>query len=170
MNADQIVLLLKFFKAAKEVQGRKKLQKMIYLLQVKGYPFNQKFDYHYYGPYSGELADQVALLVESGRIKERTETTFSGYQTYNYVYNEGNQEVWPNDANLDREFVGDVHRLNELEARDLELFATVAFLLQEGKTREYIMSKLPSLKAEQNYTTQEIERAFEFLKEWRNVG
>src|SRR5699024_6984368 len=62
--------LLHFFIEANEVTGRKKLQKMIYILQVCGIPFGEKFHYHFYGPYSEELSLRVEELCNLGFLKE----------------------------------------------------------------------------------------------------
>src|SRR5699024_7916522 len=52
---DNHVKLMKFFSVANEVTGRKKMQKMIYILQKCKVPFEEKFHFHFYGPYSEEL-------------------------------------------------------------------------------------------------------------------
>lgn len=47
--------LLGLIRHAGEIVGRKKLQKMIYILKKLNYPFQEKFQFHFYGPYSEEL-------------------------------------------------------------------------------------------------------------------
>src|SRR5690625_360724 len=47
--------LMQFFSIASEVTGRKKRQKMIYILQQCHVPFEEKYRFHIYGPYSEEL-------------------------------------------------------------------------------------------------------------------
>ena len=37
-----------------EISGRKKLQKMIYIAKSISFPFEEKFHFHFYGPYSEE--------------------------------------------------------------------------------------------------------------------
>ena len=52
------------------VQGRKKLQKLCYIAKLAGAPIEDDFFFHYYGPYSSELASRVDHLVESGHLRE----------------------------------------------------------------------------------------------------
>jgi uncharacterized protein YwgA len=55
--------------AGGEVVGKIRLQKLIYLLDQKGLNSGFNFDYHHYGPYSEELADQVEDDVIFSRIE-----------------------------------------------------------------------------------------------------
>ncbi len=48
--------LMNVFALSGEVTGRKKLQKMIYIAKKLGFPFQEKFEFHFYGPYSEELS------------------------------------------------------------------------------------------------------------------
>jgi len=53
-----------------EIWGRKRFQKMVYILKVKGASFAEDFTYHYYGPYSSELQLEIDNLVETGLLQE----------------------------------------------------------------------------------------------------
>lgn len=46
------------------VDGRKKLQKMIYVAKVLGYPITEDFTLYLYGPYSEELAGELQCMKE----------------------------------------------------------------------------------------------------------
>src|SRR5699024_9204285 len=75
--------LMQFFSAANEVTGRKKLQKMIYILQNCNIPFEEKYQFHFYGPYSEEHSLRVEELSNLGFISVEKETK-SSYVQYHY--------------------------------------------------------------------------------------
>lgn len=54
------------------VQGRKKLQKLVYIAKLEGVPIEDDFFFHYYGPYSSGLASRVDQLVEAKQLEETT--------------------------------------------------------------------------------------------------
>lgn len=45
-----------------EVEGRKKLQKMVHILQVAGAPFSERFELSLFGAYSAELRAELNAL------------------------------------------------------------------------------------------------------------
>ena len=47
--------ILSAIDAAGHIGGRKKLQKMVFISKKLEYPFQEKFEFHFYGPYSEEL-------------------------------------------------------------------------------------------------------------------
>ena len=53
------------------VDGRKKLQKMIHIAEALGYPLEEYFTLHLYGPYSQELAADVQRMKERDIVTER---------------------------------------------------------------------------------------------------
>lgn len=53
-----------------EVIGRKKLQKMIYIAKKVDFPFHERFQFHFYGPYSEELTTRVEELCNMGFLNE----------------------------------------------------------------------------------------------------
>lgn len=77
-----ILELAKLVKRLGHIDGRKRLQKTVYILQQKGYPFDEVFEYGHYGPYSRALADELDTLVSDGLLIE-TERT-GQYTEYSY--------------------------------------------------------------------------------------
>ena len=67
-----------------EVVGRKKLQKMIYIAKKLEFPFREKFQFHFYGPYSEELTLRVEELCNMGFLNEVKEKK-GGYYQYRYT-------------------------------------------------------------------------------------
>ena len=56
-----------------EIIGRKKLQKMIYIAKKVAFPFHERFQFHFYGPYSEELTLRVEELCNMGFLNEMKE-------------------------------------------------------------------------------------------------
>jgi uncharacterized protein YwgA len=61
------------------VKGRKKLQKLVHILQELGHPFPEPFEYSYYGMYSTRLRSELDVLVAEGLITESPVPGQSGY-------------------------------------------------------------------------------------------
>lgn len=57
--------------AGGQVVGRVRLQKMFYLLDRIGLGSGFDYEYHYYGPYSSEVAEAVEDAAAFGRLEER---------------------------------------------------------------------------------------------------
>ena len=74
-----------------EVIGRKKLQKMIYIAKKLDFPFGEKFQFHFFGPYSEELTLRVEELCNMGFLNEVMEKK-GGYVQYRYTVTEVAEE------------------------------------------------------------------------------
>ncbi|GAE44997.1 hypothetical protein JCM21738_1761 [Mesobacillus boroniphilus JCM 21738] len=74
-----------------EIIGRKKLQKMIYIAKKMEFPFQERFQFHFYGPYSEELTLRVEELCNMGFLDEVKEKK-GGYYQYRYTLTEAGQE------------------------------------------------------------------------------
>lgn len=55
---------------AGEISGRKKLQKIVYIAKKLSFPFHEKFQFHFYGPYSEELTLRIEELCDMGYLNE----------------------------------------------------------------------------------------------------
>ena len=42
--------LMRIFAVSGEIIGRKKLQKMVYIAKKMDFPFQEKFEFHFFGP------------------------------------------------------------------------------------------------------------------------
>lgn len=62
------------------IQGRKRMQKVIYFLQQCGCPIEADFTLHHYGPYSREVANITDVMVAEGLLVERG----GGGEQYDY--------------------------------------------------------------------------------------
>ncbi|WP_088007650.1 YwgA family protein [Indiicoccus explosivorum] len=142
------------------VTGRKKLQKMIYIAKKLELPFQEKYEFHIYGPYSEELAVRIEELCDMGFLTEAVEDKGS-YIQYTYGVTPEGQEF--------RETLGAgsaaadfASALNEKSSRFLELTATLLYF--DDLPREECIEKLHIVKGKLNFTDEEIDEAFAFIE------
>lgn len=79
--------LVKLVEWAATLKTRKAMQKVIYLLQAAGCPFDARFSLHHFGPYSSEVARRTDELVQLGLLAEEKEENLAGSQ-FNYTLTE----------------------------------------------------------------------------------
>lgn len=154
--------LMHFFQVAKEVTGRKKLQKMIYILQKCKVPFEEKYQFHFYGPYSEELTLRTEELCNLGFIDEVKEDK-SNYYQYNYAITE-NGQAFLKQFTLDMpEIDKQVELLKGKSSRFLELVSTIMYF--DDRSRDEVARKVHTVKPKQNFTDDEIQDAWGFIEE-----
>jgi len=147
-----------------EVTGRKKLQKMIYIAKKLTFPFGEKFQFHFYGPYSEELTLRVEELCNMGFIHEIKEKK-GGYFQYRYTLTEDGQHFL-SDNSIDIPNLKDcMIDMNDQNARFLELVSTVLYF--NNLTKEEVQEKVFTLKSKQRYTSEEIDNAYEYIESLR---
>lgn len=156
--------LMGVFAACGEVIGRKKLQKMIYIAKKISFPFQEKFEFHFYGPYSEELTLRVEELCNMEFIDEVREKK-GGYYQYRYTLTEEG-EAFLKHAEVDIPHLREaVTEMNNQSARFLELVSTVLYF--DTLTREEVAEKIFTLKRKQRYTEEEIEEAYAYIEQLR---
>lgn len=82
MNRLQLAILLSWADES-GLEGRKRLQKVVYLLQQAGCPLGCQYVLHHYGPYSRDVADICDEMVAADLIEEDCETSTGATR---YVY------------------------------------------------------------------------------------
>ncbi|WP_134702437.1 YwgA family protein [Ammoniphilus sp. YIM 78166] len=154
--------VLYLLEQAGEVVGRKKLQKIVYITQKLQYDFNQKFQFHFYGPYSEELTLEVEELCQFGFLQEILEDK-GNYNVYRYRITDKGKEflhhVKADVGNLSPV----LHKMNQSSARFLELVSTVLFF--EKLSKAEVREKIQTLKAKSNYSDEEIDEAYTWITE-----
>ena len=153
--------LMKVFSSSGEITGRKKLQKMIYIAKKINLPFYEKYDFHFYGPYSEELTLRIEELCNLGFLNEMHEKK-GGYFQYRYSLTEAGEEFLANyepDMPPMHECMQD---LNGQSARFLELVSTVLYF--DSLEKEEVKEKVFTLKSKQKYTEEEISQAYEYIE------
>jgi uncharacterized protein YwgA len=154
--------LLFLFKEAGEVIGRKKLQKIVYISKKCNFDFQERFNFHFYGPFSEELSLQVEELTNLGFVYEVKENK-GGYSQYKYALSEQGSEylgLYPTEINGYPSFLD---KLNQQSSRFLELVSTALYFDQLEK--EELVEKIQKVKSKQNYTVEEIDQAVLFIEQ-----
>lgn len=140
---EQYQPLCQLLLSAGEIRGRKKLQKMVYIAQTLGYPFQESFHLHMYGPYSETLAARVREIQDWGFGEEREEPGPGGGPVY--IYRPG-----PRAAALSGELGQGLHglarHLNEQDPTLLEGVATLLYLRGQGYVESEAADLLPRIK------------------------
>lgn len=158
--------LLLFLKKAGRVTGRKKLQKMIFISKKFNLDFQERFNFHFYGPYSEELHLRIEELSNIGFIEEQKEDK-GNYLQYTYQLSEKGEEyleLFPTELPALDQFV---ELLNTQSSRFLELVSTLLYF--DKMEREEQIAKVQKVKSKQNYTTEEIESALAYIAKLREV-
>ena len=70
-----------------DARSRKRMQKVVYLLQVAGCPLEADYTLHHYGPYSQDVARLTDEMVEASLLDEKTTSNAVGQQ-YSYSLSE----------------------------------------------------------------------------------
>ncbi|MDQ0974410.1 uncharacterized protein YwgA [Neobacillus niacini] len=144
-----------------EIIGRKKLQKMIYIAKKVSFPFHERFQFHFYGPYSEELTLRVEELCNMGFLNETKEKK-GGYFQYRYTLTDTGKEFLSLNE-VDMPFLQDcLEDMNEQNARFLELVSTVLYF--DNLSKEEVTDKVFTLKSSQRYTEEEIDQAYGFIE------
>ncbi|WP_394239383.1 YwgA family protein [Niallia oryzisoli] len=146
--------------ASGEVIGRKKLQKMIYISKKLSFPFGEKFQFHFYGPYSEELTVQVEELCNM-RFLEEVKEKKGGYYQYRYTVTDNGKEFL-SESHVDIPHLQEcLTDMNNQNARFLELVSTVLYF--DNLPKEEVQEKIFTLKSKQRYTTEEVDSAYEYI-------
>ncbi len=144
-----------------EIIGRKKLQKMIYIAKKVAFPFHERFQFHFYGPYSEELTLRVEELCNMGFLNEVKEKK-GGYFQYRYSLTEPGKEFLSLNE-VEMPFLQDcLVDMNDQNARFLELVSTVLYF--DNLPKEEVANKVFTLKASQRYTEAEIDEAYQYIE------
>ena len=144
-----------------EIIGRKKLQKMIYIAKKVAFPFHERFQFHFYGPYSEELTLRVEELCNMGFLNEVKEKK-GGYFQYRYTLTEPGKEFLSLNE-VEMPFLQDcLVDMNDQNARFLELVSTVLYF--DNLSKEEVTTKIFTLKASQRYTEAEIDEAYQYIE------
>lgn len=158
--------LMSAFMASGEVIGRKKLQKMIFIAKKLAFPFQERFEFHFYGPYSEELTLRVEELCNMGFISEVKEKK-GGYYQYRYSVTEEGEDflkIYEKDMPFLKDCLTD---MNGQSARFLELVSTVLYF--DTLPKEEVAEKVFTLKSKQKYTNEEVDEAYAYIKSLKKV-
>ncbi|MDP4084208.1 MAG: YwgA family protein [Bacillota bacterium] len=144
-----------------EIVGRKRLQKMIFIAKKLSFSFQEKFQFHFYGPYSEELTLRVEELCNMGFLDEIREKK-GGYYQYRYTLTEPGKEFLSLNK-IEMPFLQDcLQDMNTKNARFLELVSTVLYF--DNLPKSEVVNKVFTLKSSQHYIEEEINEAYLYIE------
>ncbi|MBN8234953.1 YwgA family protein [Halobacillus kuroshimensis] len=158
--------LMQFFSSTEEIVGRKKLQKMIYILKKCEIPFEERYQFHFYGPYSEELTLRVEEMCNLGFVTETREEKKNYYQ-YRYQLTDSGRDFLKH-YEMDLPPLNQhIDLMNERSSRFLELVSTMLFF--EDLPKEEVAEKVFTVKSAQNYSDEDIEEGWTFIETIRGM-
>jgi len=158
--------IVQFITLAGEVTGRKKLQKMVYIAKKMNFPYQEKYQFHMFGPYSEELTLRVEELCNMDFISEKMEDKGS-YVQYTYACTEEGRQFLSTMSTHHENLDQCIDRLNIKSSRFLEMVSTLLYF--DYLPREEQIEKLHVVKGKLNFSETEIEEAFTFIKDLQAV-
>jgi len=158
--------LMRLVEVVGEVTGRKKMQKMVYIAKKMKIDFEERFQFHMFGPYSEELTLRVDELCNLGLLDERWESK-GAIEVYKYTLNDAGRDFLrfqKVDLGKGEELF---RRMNEENSRFLELVSTILYF--EHLPYDEMKNKVFTLKSKQRYTEEEIQKGLGFIQELRQI-
>jgi len=130
----------------REIRGRKRLQKTIYVLKRLGFELNERFTYLHYGPYSYDLFDEIIQLVSWGIIQEKEkhgmEYSYHLTDKGDEDLKEKSQDLFSNEAAIKKA----INLMDNFDSRHLEVLSTYYYITDSGLTHKDALRKLGILK------------------------
>ncbi len=115
----------------RKVEGKKRLQKILHLLQLAGANVDYKFRITHYGAFSSDLADSADILVLTGQLEAKLEP-IGVYGRYRSVYTPsdlGKRVLkWP------RKYVDILFKLDNYSTIELEVASTIGYFVSNGSS------------------------------------
>ncbi|MFP7239919.1 YwgA family protein [Bacillus altitudinis] len=159
--------LMKVFSESGEIVGRKKLQKMIYIAKKLDLPFYEKYDFHFYGPYSEELTLRIEELCNLGFLDEMKEKK-GGYYQYRYSLTDNGKEFL-GQCEVDMPDLKVLtQQMNEQSSRFLELVSTILYF--DDLPKDEVKEKVFTIKSKQRYTDEEFEAALAYIDQLKELN
>ena len=158
--------LMRVFSDSGEIIGRKKLQKIIYIAKKMQYPFYEKYDFHFYGPYSEELTLRIEELCNLGFLDEVKEKK-GGYFQYRYSLTETGAEFLHHAELTMPDMKKYIDSVNSRSSRFLELVSTILYF--DGLEAEEKKEKVFTIKSKQKYTDEEYDEALHYIEELKHI-
>jgi len=146
---DSVFEVAELIRRLGNVKGRIRLQKIVYLMQQKGCPFGEDFEYGHYGPFSRTLALELDALKLSELIKETPEKTAAGV-LYTYEPKPELAELMCDTPGMHHLVGEDIDRTLTLLKREnthvLEVASSRLFLSRNGLSGEKLDQALEKWK------------------------
>ncbi len=129
-----------------EVEGRKKLQKLVHILQVAGAPFSERFSLSHYGAYSSELRGELDAF-DREKLLTETPDVNAGYTTYRITASDQLKGLLAADEKPAPAWLDLATKLNtEFNSTELEGISTVLYLRTTGWQESEWQAQFNNLK------------------------
>ena len=141
--------------------GKKKLQKLMYLIERKGVQLDLRYSIHFFGPYSSKL-DHIIHILEN---EDWLDIDTSG-QTHRIIMKkEGNGQLSKEDNILVDEVREAFYDKSPMELEALTTIDYVATTLLHGTaTRDDVIKQVKIIKGKK-FSSQELEKEYDVLIE-----
>ena len=141
--------------------GKKKLQKLMYLIERKGVQLDLRYSIHFFGPYSSKL-DHIIHILEN---EDWLDIDTSG-QTHRIIMKkEGNGQLSKEDNILVDEVREAFYDKSPMELEALTTIDYVATTLLHGNaTRADVIKQVKIIKGKK-FSSQELEKEYDVLIE-----
>jgi hypothetical protein len=144
MHAEDFVLAIIAAFPDRKIKGKKRLQKLAFLLKAAGARCDARFEIRDYGPFSREIAAAAQFLSLKGRVEEHEEP-IGASGTFVTVYKmqaDAERTIHP----LPEKFKRMLRHLDSFPTVDLEVAATYQFFLSAGLTTQSARKRTVELK------------------------
>ncbi len=140
---------------------------MIYILKKCDVPYEEKFEFHFYGPYSEELTLRIEELCNLGFITEQKEKKSNYYQYRYQVTEQGEQFL--NQSNVTLPPIDNlIEKMKVQSSRFLELVSTMLYF--DHLSKQEVAEKVQVVKKKSNYTEKDINEAWQFIDELNAIA
>ena len=128
------------------VKGKKRLQKLTYLLKEAGAEFDADFRLKDFGPFSYDVADAAKMMTYFGEIDESEEEVGYANQLMTVYSLEGKPECKGIENLIKDNLLIVLEEIDKFSTLELEVAATVRFLESEGLDRDAAIERTKALK------------------------
>lgn len=172
MSTLRELTIAKLIQACGAIEGRVKLQKVVYLLIAIGYRFPYRdFRIQHYGPFSPKLAAAMDFLVRAGVVEEKPEELGGDSPRYDYTVDDRWGELLSTYVEIETPegrgpLEDDANRLVNVDRSTLEIAATMCFLYyEEGCSEGDLSAELKSLKGHLQAFDAKVREAEQLLSQ-----
>lgn len=150
MESDELVLAILAALPTHEVRGKKRLQKLAYLLKEAGVECVAEFDLRDYGPFSVEIAQAAEYLAILDYI-DQEEISVGAPQRFMTVYKLNSENF---NKNMLKNYEKTLNYIDKYDTISLEIAATIRFFESKGLDSKESIERTKEMKP--NKTTPKV--------------